>query len=173
MPRSSSSSSSTGRRPAAKTAAPRADASLTPSERFAGTRRAHRDETIEDYVEAIAQLERAASRTANTNDGDEPGVRVKDLALMMGVSHVTVVKIVRRLSERGLVVTQRGRPLHLTPDGRRLADAAEARHETVLGFLRWLGVPAQQAEIDAEGIEHHVSQQTIDAMKRAMGNEKA
>ncbi len=132
-----------------------------PAERFAGTRRAHRDETIEDYVEAIAQLQR---RTA---DGE--GVRVKDLAEMMGVSHVTVVKILRRLRERGLVTGERGKPLHLTADGRRLADAAEARHETVLGFLRWLGVPAPQAEIDAEGIEHHVSESTIAAMKRAMG----
>lgn len=148
------STSSSGRKVAAGRAQPK------PAERFAGTRQAHRDETIEDYVEAIAQLE---------HDGrSEVGVRVKELAEMMGVSHVTVVKIIRRLRERGLVAGERGKPIHLTDDGRRLAEAAGARHETVLGFLRWLGVPSVQAEIDAEGIEHHVSEETIAAMKQAM-----
>lgn len=123
--------------------------------RFARTRAAHRDETAEDYVEAIAQIT------------DEHGeARVKHLAQMMGVSHVTVTRIVQRLVEQGLVETEPYKPVALTRKGRRLADAARRRHEAVLEFLLAIGVPPRQAEIDAEGIEHHVSDKTIDAMRR-------
>ena len=125
--------------------------------RFRGTRAAHKDETAEDYVEAIAQLAPA---------GD--GARVRDLARMMGVSHVTVTRIVARLTREGLVRTAPYKPVSLTPAGRRLADRARRRHEAVLGFLRWIGVPARQAEIDAEGIEHHVSDATLAVFQRIM-----
>ena len=125
--------------------------------RFRGTRAAHKDETAEDYVEAIAQL---------APSGD--GARVRDLATMMGVSHVTVTRIVARLGREGLVRTAPYKPVFLTPAGRRLADRARRRHEAVLGFLVWIGVPARQAEIDAEGIEHHVSDATVRAMSAAM-----
>lgn len=125
------------------------------AERFRGTRAAHADETAEDYVEAIAQLI------------DERGeARVRDLAKMMGVSHVTVTRIVARLKGRDLVDTEPYKPISLTRSGRRLADAARRRHEVVLAFLRAIGVPRRQAEIDTEGIEHHVSDQTIRAMRR-------
>ncbi len=123
--------------------------------RFRGTRRAHRDESAEDYVEAIAQI-----------ISDRGQARVRDLAEMMGVSHVTVSRIVARLLSLGLVRTQPYRPLGLTDKGRALAAAVRVRHETVLRFLLAIGVPLRQAEIDAEGIEHHVSEATIRAMRR-------
>ncbi len=127
------------------------------AEAFKRTRAAHRDETAEDYVEAIAQLI------------DERGeCRNRDLAKMFGVSHVTVVRIIKRLSEAGLVESQAYRPLLLTEAGRALGEASRRRHEVVLGFLRSIGVGKRQAEIDAEGIEHHVSDQTVRALRRVM-----
>lgn len=127
------------------------------ADRFQRTRAAHRDETAEDYVEAIGQLV------------DERGeARVRDLASMMGVSHVTVSRIVSRLVEAGLVETEPYRPIFLTRAGQRLASRARERHEIVLRFLRALGVPAAQASIDAEGIEHHASDATIRAMRRLL-----
>lgn len=129
-----------------------------PSTRFRSTRAAHRDETAEDYAEAILQIA-----------GERGEARVRDLALLMGVSHVTVTRIVARLKREGLVEAGRHRPLELTPKGRRVASRAMERHTVVVGFLKSIGVPAKQAEIDAEGIEHHVSDATIRAMRRAMG----
>jgi DtxR family transcriptional regulator, manganese transport regulator len=125
-------------------------------ERFTGTRAAHADETGEDYVEAIAQL----------IDAGNSGARVTALAQVFGVSHVTVVRALGRLRTRGLVEGPRGKPVTLTAAGRALAERAQERHETVLRFLRAIGVPARQAALDAEGIEHHVSDQTIAAMCR-------
>lgn len=130
----------------------------TPAQRFRSTRAAHRDETAEDYVEAIDQL--AATNSA----------RVVELARLMGVSHVTVSRTIARLTRAGLVApsTEHKRPLALTPKGQRLADRIRQRHADVFAFLLWLGVPRAQAEIDTEGIEHHVSQATIRALRNAM-----
>jgi len=139
----------------AKTGRARRRGEQTQAARFSGTRAAHEDETGEDYVEAIAQL------------AEERGeARVRDLAVMMGVSHVTVSRIVARLKRKGLVSTRPYRPITLTPSGLLLAQRARERHEVVLRFLRVIGVAPAQAEIDAEGIEHHVSEQTITAMRR-------
>lgn len=125
------------------------------ADRFRTTRAAHHDETAEDYVEAIAQLL------------DEQGeARVRDLASMIGVSHVTVTRIVSRLQGEGLVSTEPRKPIRLTAKGRRLAVKVRRRHEIVQSFLIAIGVPAGQAQIDAEGIEHHVSDATVRAMKR-------
>lgn len=141
--------------------------SVEAAARFRGIRRAHRDETGEDYVEAIAQLgEGLEARGQGIGTTGSRGARVRDLARMMGVTHVTVVRIVKRLAGEGLVTTERGKPIVLTPAGVRLAARARERHEVVLGFLRAIGVPLKQAEIDAEGIEHHVSEATISAMRR-------
>ena len=127
------------------------------AERFRGTRAAHEDETGEDYVEAIAELI------------DERGeARGRDLSAMMGVSHVTVSRIIARLARKGLVSTEPYRPIELTSSGRELAARVKRRHEIVLAFLRAIGVGADQAEIDAEGIEHHVSEATIRAMERVL-----
>ncbi|MCC5822857.1 MAG: manganese-binding transcriptional regulator MntR [Phycisphaerales bacterium] len=124
-------------------------------DRFRSTRAAHRDETAEDYVEAIAQLAAVHGQA-----------RVKHLAEHMGVSHVTVTRIVTRLQRDGLVTTEPYRPIELTPKGKRMAAASEKRHRIVLDFLIAAGVSPKQAEIDAEGIEHHVSPATLKAFAR-------
>lgn len=99
--------------------------------------------------------------------------RVRDVAAFMGVSSVTVCKMAVRLTAEGLVEQERYGPLRLTGAGRRLAKRVEDRHTVVLAFLRSLGVPAWQAELDAEGIEHHVSAATIAAMRRSLGGKAA
>lgn len=122
--------------------------------RFVRTRKAHEDETAEDYAEAIDTL------IARSGEA-----RVRDLARTMRVSHVTVSRIVARLARKGLLETAPYKPITLTPKGKRLAARARERHRIVADFLRAIGVPDRQAEIDAEGIEHHASQATLDAMR--------
>lgn len=127
------------------------------TDRFRRTRADHAQETAEDYVEAIADLV------------DKKGeARVRDLARLMGVSHVTVSRIVARIADSGLVNAGPYRPITLTPAGRRLAQRSRKRHDTVSRFLLAIGVPPRHAAIDAEGIEHHVSDATIRAMERVV-----
>lgn len=127
--------------------------------RFRRTRDAHRDETAQDYVEAILQLIGSSGRA-----------RVRDLASMMGVSHVTVSRIVSRLERDGLL--DRTPDITLTSKGLSLAKRIRRRHRVVLDFLLALGVPPRQAEIDAEGLEHHASDATIRAMRRWCGSRR-
>lgn len=127
--------------------------------RFERTRLDHSLETAEDYVELIDRL---------INERGE--ARAVDLAARLGVSQVTVGKTVKRLIREGYVTSEPYRSIYLTPKGRKLAKESEARHNTVLEFLIAIGVPAQNAEADAEGIEHHVSKGTLEAMRRYLAS---
>lgn len=122
---------------------------------FQRTRQEHAQERAQDYVEAIAEL------TVSTGEA-----RAADLARKFGVTHVTVIRTVQRLQREGLVTTQPYRSIFLTDSGRRLAVKAKARHETVVAFLEALGISSKTARADAEGIEHHVSAETLAAFER-------
>jgi DtxR family manganese transport transcriptional regulator len=121
------------------------------------TRREHAHETAEDYVQAIDSLI-AANKEA----------RVVDLAKRLGVTHVTVNRTIGRLQKAGYVTAQPYRAIFLTAAGRELAATCKARHETVVAFLRSLNIPEHVAEMDAEGIEHHVSPETLAAFRAAL-----
>ena len=128
--------------------------------RFERTRQDHSLETAEDYVELIARLI------------EETGeARAVDLAARLGVSPVTVGKTVRRLVREGYVKSEPYRSIFLTAKGKKLAEESERRHRTVLDFLRALGVPEKTAEADAEGIEHHVSKHTLQAMREYLARQ--
>ncbi len=126
---------------------------------FKRTRDDHASETAEDYVEAVAEFLHVAGEC-----------RVSMLAKKFGVSHVTASRIVRRLDREGLLVAPPRKPIQLSPKGLALAKRSRARHELVFAFLRALGVSKRTAEIDAEGIEHHVSQETLRHMKKFMSD---
>src|SRR5881394_2329820 len=125
------------------------------AENLSQTRREHANEIPEDYVEAIADL------FAEVGEA-----RVVDLAKRLGVTHVTVNRTIARLQTAGLVTSQPYRAIFLTEKGRTLAIACKSRHKTVVAFLRGLGISERVAEMDAEGIEHHVSPETLSAFKR-------
>lgn len=95
--------------------------------------------------------------------------RVIDLARRLGVTHVTVGRTVQRLQRAGLVTTQPYRSIFLTEAGQKLAEESHRRHVIVLDFLRSLGIPEAVAQSDAEGIEHHVSHETLAAFRRHLG----
>ena len=92
--------------------------------------------------------------------------RAVDLAKRLSVSHVTVSKTVQRLQREGLVTAQPYRSIFLTEKGAQLAVTSQQRHELVVAFLCSIGVSEDVANVDAEGIEHHVSDETLAAMRR-------
>lgn len=122
---------------------------------FERVRTAQQTEKAEDYVEMIDDLINAYGEA-----------RVTDLAQRFGVSHATVNKIVKRLQRDGLVTSRPYRSIFLTDQGRDLAETSRKRHQIVLNFLRAIGVSARSAELDAEGIEHYVSAETLAAFER-------
>ncbi|MBN9502553.1 MAG: transcriptional regulator MntR [Armatimonadetes bacterium 55-13] len=130
--------------------------------RYQRTRDDHSRENAEDYVELIDSLIKETGEA-----------RAVDLAERLGVSHVTVSKTVQRLQREGYVTSQPYRSIFLTEKGREVAEASRARHELVVSFLVALGIPMDVAEIDAEGIEHHVSDATLAAMTSFLDAKKA
>jgi DtxR family transcriptional regulator, manganese transport regulator len=124
------------------------------AERFGRVRDAHQRELAEDYVELIADLI------------DQRGeARVVDLAGRLGVTNATVNNTIQRLQRDGLVTSKPYRSIFLTVQGKELADTSRERHHVVREFLVALGVDPETADIDAEGIEHHVSDATLGAFR--------
>jgi len=122
---------------------------------FGRVRDAHSSEIAEDYVELIADL------LETTGD-----VRSVDLAQRFGVTPATVNSTIKRLVRDGLVRSERYRAIFLTGAGRALAERYRERHRIVRDFLIGLGIDPITAESDAEGIEHHVSDETLAAFVR-------
>ncbi|MBN2906189.1 MAG: manganese-binding transcriptional regulator MntR [Rhodobacteraceae bacterium] len=121
-------------------------------ERFNQARAAQAVAILEDYAEMIGDLI------------EEMGeARITDIASRMGVTHPTATKAVARLKREGLAVSRPYRGVFLTEEGAALADRVRARHRTVVDLLVAVGVPLATAELDAEGLEHHVSDATLEA----------
>ena len=121
---------------------------------FARVRAAHENEMAEDYVELIAELIEATGEA-----------RPVDMAERLGVKPPTVTKNLSRLTRDGLVKRERYRSIFLTEEGENLARACRERHRTVVSFLMALGIEEEVAQRDAEGIEHHVSGDTLRAFE--------
>ena len=120
------------------------------AEVFAQLRDAHAREVTEDYVEMIADLIE-----------EEGEARSVALAERFGVTAATVNNTIKRLERDGYVTSRPYRAIFLTDKGRELAERCRERHEIVYNFLIALGVDPAIAEFDAEGIEHHVSEETL------------
>lgn len=124
------------------------------ADKFERIRRAHQSEVAEDYVEMIAELI------------EETGeARAVDLAARFGVTSPTVNATIQRLQREGLVESKPYRSIFLTQVGTQLAMESRDKHRVVRDFLIAIGVNYDVAEQDAEGVEHHVSEETLSKFK--------
>ena len=119
-------------------------------EGFRQVREAHRRELIDDYVELISDLIREVGEA-----------RQVDMAARLGVSQPTVAKMLKRLARVGLIEQIPWRGIFLTAEGEKLAQESRERHQIVENFLLAIGVSPEIARRDAEGMEHHVSEETL------------
>lgn len=122
---------------------------------FIETRNHHDSELAEDYVEIISDLIALKGEA-----------RVSDMSKYLGVSHVTVVRSIERLRKKGYLSTNQHQPVTLSEEGVKLAKFSKERHLFLLKYLTALGVPENIAAIDVEGMEHHVSQMTMEAFQK-------
>ena len=124
------------------------------ADRFTRAREVQAVALLEDYVEMIGDL------IAEMGEA-----RVADLAHRMGVAQPTATKAIARLKREGLATARPYRGVFLTEAGAALAERVRARHRVVVEVLIALGVPEKVAELDAEGIEHHVSDASLAAFE--------
>lgn len=111
-------------------------------------------QSVEDYLERIYELIK-----------EKGYARVVDIAASLDIAQASVTRMVQKMDEKGLVVYQKYRGLVLTPKGEQVARAIRRRHNVLTEFFRKLGVDEDTLQKDVEGIEHHLSPQTLDCLQ--------
>ena len=125
------------------------------AEHFQKARLQRLSELAEDYTELIDEL-----------IAENGKARISDLAREMGVSHVSVIKMIQRLIRNGYLMGSDVHPLILlTPKGKEMASFSKKKHQILAKFLQKLGVAEDIAAADVEGIEHHISPSTLQALE--------
>lgn len=131
------------------------DAEPAHARRFSQARTARSAAILEDYTELIDDLMR-----------EHGEARTTDIARRLGVTLPTATKSLARLKREGLVTSRPYRGVFLTMEGSAMAARVRARHRLVVDLLQAVGVPPEAAETDAEGMEHHISEVTLEAFER-------
>lgn len=110
-------------------------------------------QSAEDYLERIHELI------------EEKGyARVVDIASTLEVKQASVTSMVQKLGELGYVKYEKYRGLLLTDKGREVARRIQKRHETLSRFFSLLGLDPKTQQADIEGIEHHLSPETVECL---------
>ena len=122
---------------------------------YSKIRSQNKNEILEDYVEAIQEISEIKGDVKNA-----------DLAIHFSVSQATVNKNLKRLISYNLAKSEPYRSIFLTNEGKKLAAISKQKHQIVYNFLVKLGVSKKIAQFDSEGIEHHVSEETLKLMKK-------
>jgi len=108
----------------------------------------------DDYLEQILKLI------------EEKGyARVVDVARNLGIAQASVTNMIQRLDADAMVVYEKYRGVVLTEEGERIARAITRRHESLATFLRLFGLDEATIHEDVEGMEHHVSAETLSAIQ--------
>ncbi|ALV01969.1 MULTISPECIES: transcriptional regulator MntR [Bacillus] len=107
--------------------------------------------SMEDYIEQIYMLI------------EEKGyARVSDIAEALAVHPSSVTKMVQKLDKDEYLIYEKYRGLVLTSKGKKIGKRLVYRHELLEQFLRIIGVDEEKIYNDVEGIEHHLSWNSID-----------
>ena len=112
---------------------------------------------MEDYLEQIHNLIEAKGYA-----------RVVDIAGHLGVSQASVTNMIQRLDAEGYVVYERYRGVTLTEAGREIGRAIARRHEVLTRLLAGFGLDPKTVHEDVEGMEHHISRQTLEVLTLLM-----
>ncbi len=99
---------------------------------------------------------------------ENPHVRSIDVCEHMGFSKPSVSRAVGLLKSGGYIVVDKDGYITLTELGKETAHKIYDRHRVLTDFLVSLGVDEETADQDACKIEHHISDQSLEAIKRAM-----
>ena len=119
---------------------------------------AHTDSpAIEDYLEQIHNLIEAKGYA-----------RVVDIAQNLGISQASVTNMIQKLDAEGYLIYERYRGVVLTAEGRKIGQEIARRHEVLTRLLAGFGLDARTVHHDVEGMEHHISRQTLDVLTLLM-----
>ena len=115
----------------------------------------HDNESSENYLETILILSQRL-----------PVVRSVDIAEEMNVTKPSVSVAMKKLRENACILVSKAGFITLTEKGREIASSIYERHTFISSWLISLGVPEKTAISDACRMEHHISNESFEAMKR-------
>ena len=118
----------------------------------------HLHQSGEDYLEAILILRQ-----------EKGGVRSIDVAQKLGYSKPSVSRAMSILRADGYIEMERSGAITLTPEGERVALTMYERHRLLTNWLTSLGVSPEVAANDACRIEHALSAETFECIKKYVG----
>ena len=107
-------------------------------------------QSAEDYLERIYELLESKG-TAH----------VADIAQSLEVGQPSVTSMVQKLADEGYLHYEKYRALTLTDAGRAVAEQIRDRHQVLAGFFTLFELDAETQARDIEGIEHHLSTDTL------------
>jgi len=113
------------------------------------------EESVEDYLETILLLGRRM-----------PEVRSIDIANEMHFSKPSVSVAMKNLRNRDFITVTEEGFIHLTEEGEKVAIAIYERHSLLSGWLIQLGVDPDTAAADACRMEHDISPESFQALKK-------
>ena len=119
-------------------------------------------EAIENYLETIYILSQQQNE-----------VHAIDICSYLSYSRPTVSIVLRQMREHGLVTVNQENHIFLTEEGLRIASRIYERHQVLTKLLMTLGVSRETALHDACKIEHDLSDETFEAIKRHMAQHDA
>jgi len=111
--------------------------------------------TAEDYLEAMLMMKKKHGY-----------IRSVDIAMELGVTKPSVTYTTKRLRESGYITMDKDGLITLTDTGMKIAFSMYDRHQTLTKLLVELGVDEQTSSEDACRVEHDISEQTFDAIRR-------
>ena len=114
----------------------------------------HTSAAVEDYLERILEL-------INTKGY----ARVVDIAESLKISQASVTNMIQRMDADGLLKYERYRGMALTASGEALAKNITRRHRILTDFFRLFGLDEELIYRDVEGMEHHISPPTLNAIE--------
>lgn len=114
-------------------------------------------ESAEDYLEAILRLRESKGY-----------VRSVDISQMLGVTKPSVSFAMKKLRENGYIHMDEDNLITLTEMGEEIALRVYDRHKTLVSVLMSIGVSEETAREDACKIEHDISQETFEALRRQL-----
>ena len=112
-------------------------------------------QSAEDYLERILELVQETGQA-----------RVVDIANSLKIRQASVTNMVKKLCEMGFVEHEKyKRGLVLTKEGREVAERIQRRHATLSRFFSLLELDGETQQRDIEGIEHHLSRDTVRSLE--------
>jgi Mn-dependent DtxR family transcriptional regulator len=105
---------------------------------------------MEDYLEVIYELLK-----------EKGYVKSKDISRILNVKASTVTIMLKTLAEKKLINYEKYGGITLTEEGVKKAEEISRKHKIIIDFLLLLGIDEKQANLEAEGIEHIISDETL------------